>query len=128
MEYVKRDVAKTGKWYVDGASYSTDEVDTGLTWIDGKKLYQKSFDISEITSSYTNLVDITDLGIDTVVALNPIAKGTVSSYIGNFYESSSRYLDVFVTMADEHRVIRGRLQLPNGELVSAVVTIVYTKE
>ena len=28
--------------------YSTKEQDTGLTWIDGKKIYQKSFNISNI--------------------------------------------------------------------------------
>lgn len=28
-----------------GVSYSTTEQDTGLTWIDGKKIYQKTFDV-----------------------------------------------------------------------------------
>lgn len=31
-----------------GIPYSTEEQDTGLTWIDGKKIYQKSFNISNI--------------------------------------------------------------------------------
>lgn len=32
----------------NGINYSTEEQDTGLTWIDGKKIYQKSFNISNI--------------------------------------------------------------------------------
>ena len=32
----------------NGINYSTEEQNTGLTWIDGKKIYQKSFNISNI--------------------------------------------------------------------------------
>ena len=47
--YVQRDTAVTGKYYVEtdggdtpggGIDYSTEEQDTGLKWIDGKKLYR----------------------------------------------------------------------------------------
>ena len=31
-----------------GISYSTEEQDTGLTWIDGKKIYQKTFSKTNI--------------------------------------------------------------------------------
>lgn len=37
-----------------GVDYSTDEQDTGLTWVDGKKVYQKSYDIT-LTSGETEL-------------------------------------------------------------------------
>ena len=50
--YVQRDTAVTGKYYVetDGGdtpgggdiSYSTEEQDTGLKWIDGKNIFQKT--------------------------------------------------------------------------------------
>ena len=40
-------------------NYSFDEQDTGLTWIDGKKIYQKTIELNRLTTAgvnvYTNL-------------------------------------------------------------------------
>lgn len=47
-----------------GIDYSTTEQDTGLKWIDGKPIYQKTFVISD-----NNYVDISGLNIDTFVVI-----------------------------------------------------------
>lgn len=52
----------------DGINYSTEEQDTGLTWIDGKKIYQKSFNISNITPINSEYVIIDN--IDTLILHN----------------------------------------------------------
>lgn len=50
-----------------GIDYSTTEQDTGLKWIDGKPIYQKTFNIT--ANSY---VDISSLNIDKVVSSDGI--------------------------------------------------------
>ena len=76
--YVKHDYAVTGRDYVEteggdtpagGISYSTEEQDTGLKWIDGKSIYQKTYEIGEIPNS-TSKVITTLSGVDVVIALN----------------------------------------------------------
>lgn len=49
----------------NGINYSTEEQNTGLTWIDGKKIYQKSFDISNIVPINSEYVLMDD--IDTLI-------------------------------------------------------------
>ena len=48
-----------------GIPYSTEEQDTGLTWIDGKKIYQKSFNISNIVPINSEYVIMNN--IDTLI-------------------------------------------------------------
>lgn len=78
--YVKHDYKITGKDYIEtdggdtpagGLSYSTEEQDTGLTWIDGKKIYQKTFPTEFITVSGTGWettdVDVSGLAISDII-------------------------------------------------------------
>ncbi len=51
-----------------GISYSTDEQDTGLTWIDGRPIYQKTYAVTSPSgNTATNLIDITSESIDVIV-------------------------------------------------------------
>lgn len=47
-------------------NYSTEEKEIG-TWLDGKKLYQKSFTNIVLSDSAASTIDISDLNIDTPV-------------------------------------------------------------
>lgn len=67
--YVKHDYAVTGRDYVEtegggggggGVNYSTEEQDTGLKWINGRSIYQK-------TIVYKSIVDVSP---DTWTASN----------------------------------------------------------
>ena len=72
--FVQRDTAVTGKYFVEtdggdtpaggGISYSTEEQDTGLKWIDGSPIYQK-------TIVYTN-----------AIAVNQTTTLAIANYIG----------------------------------------------
>lgn len=63
-----------------GINYSTSEQDTGLKWIDGKKVYQKTFDCSTLPSSKNQSLDILHgiSNLDTVISIVGIAKSSAA--------------------------------------------------
>ena len=62
--------------------YSTDEVDTGVKWIDGKELYCKVFHFTEETEQSSKNYSIASLGADFVMLTNPAYKlGSVANDI-----------------------------------------------
>ena len=57
-----------------GIDYSTTEQNTGLKWIDGKDIYQKTFVLnSEITISYNNWTNLGIVNTDIDVLIDAIA-------------------------------------------------------
>lgn len=51
-----------------GISYTTEEQDTGLTWIDGRPIYQKTYSVTSPSgNTATNLIEITSESIDFIV-------------------------------------------------------------
>ena len=73
---------------IDGTIYSTNETDTGNTWIDGKPIYRKVIQTTNAQCQTDgNLVDknvsISSLNIDTMVDLK------FSAQIGNNYKGFS---------------------------------------
>lgn len=63
-----------------GISYSTTEQDTGLKWIDGKPIYQKTF--SETTcpdNSAVTVASLSSLNIENVVDAKGFAKSNSQS-------------------------------------------------
>ena len=59
------DGSGSGNISSNGINYSTEEQNTGLTWIDGKKIYQKSFNISNIMPINSEYVIMDN--IDTLI-------------------------------------------------------------
>lgn len=92
--YVKHDYAVTGRDYVEtegggdtpagGIDYSTEEQDTGLKWIDGKSIYQKTIDFEEQIgvshSSWTNTTIA--MSVDKILMAKGIDTG--GAYQGEF--------------------------------------------
>lgn len=85
--FVQRDTAVTGKYYVDtegsgggggGVNYSAEEQDTGLTWIDGSKIYQKTISIGEFPArNGTKSVNHGITGLNVLVdAMFTVQSGT----------------------------------------------------
>lgn len=62
-----------------GGTYSTSEVLTGETWIDGKPIYRKVVDIGSLPNNATKTVAHGITGISQVITL----RGMVTD--GNFY-------------------------------------------
>lgn len=84
--YVKHDYAVTGRDYVEteggdtpagGINYSAEEQDTGLKWLDGKAIYQKTiiYDTAVAANATVTLTladyDITD--IDNIIDIRGIS-------------------------------------------------------
>lgn len=113
-------------------SYSTNEQDTGLTWIDGKKIYQKTFvkDSTDATGT-TVSIDASALNIDKCVNIfgtfNRVVTGTGTlTYMFNCFEGSN--LHAHLTYADFNKNINFGITLFTGEATSEQhITILYTK-
>ena len=73
------------KDYVDNSnSYSTEEVKTGGTWIDGKPIYRKVVDVGTLPNATSKAVLHNIQNIDSVVNLKLIAKDNSNNIICNF--------------------------------------------
>lgn len=57
-----------------GVDYSTTEQNTGLKWIDGKPIYQKTYYITESTEKEESDYDISNDNVDTIVECGGIVK------------------------------------------------------
>lgn len=110
--------------YVDNKlTYSTDEIVVGK-WIDGKPLYRKVFQNVSITSSNSDLVDISGLGIQTVVKVYGIIDTSTSNHFPiPLTDSSSNYFVIFTTAGS----IRGRAVVGSGTISNCWIAIEYTK-
>ena len=105
-------------------SYSLEEVETPFTWVDGKKIYKKTF---RVTSGFSASMTIsTGINIDTVISLDWMGKRTPSSgnvdYFHNFYRSNDDCAYTFVRNNDIHC----NTSWPNS-LVWLIFTLYYTK-
>ena len=111
-------------------SYSTQEQDTGLTWIDGKTVFQKT--ISQTKSSGEQIeISISSLQIDSLID----ARGFISLSTGEMYQLNNTYLTTSGTNGDilafttfSKNIIDIRLRsdkLSCGK--TANITIQYTK-
>lgn len=87
--FVQRDTAVTGKYYVEaeggsggggGVSYSTEEQDTGLTWIDGKKIYQKTVEFGTLPNASSKEVAHDIVGFETIWIKEFICVGSNDYY------------------------------------------------
>lgn len=63
-----------------GVSYSTEEQDTGLTWINGKKIYQITVEFGALPNNGTKDVICTGMGtnVEDIIEISGIARGTAS--------------------------------------------------
>lgn len=76
-------------------NYSTSEQNTGIKWIDGKDIYQKTVAISGF-DSYGVALDITgiDFLVDARAILRTSYSGTTSTHITSFNYNPNGWLNV----------------------------------
>ena len=98
-----------------GIDYSLDEVDTGLTWIDDKPIYQKTFQAESPSSGSVQLLT----GVDTLVDAYGSAVIGSASYAIPAYEAASYRAQIINT---NHVVT-----LENTGVGAYQVTVLYTK-
>lgn len=76
-----------------GVNYSTNEQDTGLTWLDGSKIYQKTISVDNLDyggtrsvnhgiENFGNIINVQGIGsIDHSVKVLPYTQGTIQTTI-----------------------------------------------
>ena len=98
--YVKHDYAVTGRDYVEteggdtpagGINYSTEEQDTGLKWLNGEAIYQKTFTgtFSMTGTSWTSFADVTNEDI-LISASAQDESGQVYAISGGFADTKTK--------------------------------------
>lgn len=122
-------IKKTSQYIEGGAglpSYFTDEIDTGMKWIDGKSIYRKVYSITNPSSSNTNYHDVSSLNIETLVNIKaPIINSNIGYFVAPFQDSTDNYAVLFVNSAN---YLRGRFgaAIISG-FISCQVILEYTK-
>lgn len=78
---------------IPDCNYSTNEVNTGVTWIDGKNIYKKVYHYNSLNSAPNDWTLLfTDSTIDTLIKYEYIAdKGDGIKQISQMYVSMSKY-------------------------------------
>lgn len=106
--------------------YSTTEQDTGIKWIDGKAVYQKSFNL-ESSVNGTKLLE----GVETVVAVygdcSISGQAAAQGYQIPFYNSGSYNLNLNRRDAAASSYQVGDLIVEAAGVSSAHITVLYTK-
>lgn len=104
-------------------NYSTAEIDTGFTWVDGKRIYKKSYYIGSLPNATTKSIALDISNLDYVISMYGIAKD------GNYQ------LPINFPAGDGTLVIRTFINYPNIIIgtgqdrtsYSGYLTIFYTK-
>lgn len=103
-----------------GIDYSTTEQNTGLKWVDGKPIYQKTFDIPA-TDTY---IDLTSLSIDNFVRVDGLIKTTSNAVLGVFASAIPNYA---CNLEIDYHNMRMQLLMGGWTFASGYATIYYTK-
>jgi len=108
-----------------GVTYSTTEQNTGLTWVDGKDIYQKTYHFTELTEQRSKNYDISSDNIDFVIASEGTVKFGANGGFGWFsmpyFDSSSYHADIGAKNTQITIVSEG------WYFTEAYVTLRYTK-
>lgn len=108
-----------------GISYSTTEQDTGLKWIDGKPIYQKTYHITESAETEEKEYDISNDNVDTMIECNALVRAGTGG--GNNVYTAPRIINgtyfISVSASDTSIVITAI----SYKFTEAYVTLRYTK-
>lgn len=101
-----------------GMDYSTTEQVTGQKWIDGKPIYQKTFNLTFITNQLD--VDLTALSVESVVKIDGGVYNLSGSFVPFGYESA---VSAYTSTASNIHINN----IYSSDRTNGYVTIQYTK-
>lgn len=115
-------------WTTTAQSYSTSEVNTGATWIDGKPIYKKTIDFGALkNSSGASSVAHGISNLDRVIKAEAIAKSSSSSapqLVIPWATTGSNSANIYIEIYSSNITIGVG---ENRSSYSAVITLWYTK-
>lgn len=108
-----------------GVDYSTTEQDTGLKWVDGKPIYQKTYHIMESNEEEEKDYDISSDNVDTMIGCEAVVKSGV--WGGNKMFTVPRIGDgsYFISASATNTAIS--IKAKSYKYTEAYVTLRYTK-
>lgn len=136
--------AKLGADAMSNQNYSTTEIDTGTTWIDGKKIYKKTFDCGAEPANYQSTETYFDIpNFGNVVKIEGIMTDGYDDFYPipfNYPNSSSNRLfysvsvKKYVSSSETRRAIEirrgtiaGTYDITSLDITKIYVTLFYTK-
>lgn len=113
--------------------YSLEEQETNEVWIDGKRIYKKTFNLTltegpSTSHSFEKNVDVTDLNIDMMISIDGVWRRIVSSGWNAYYQlggNESGYGDSCGRLSSDKKTIT--LLFKTEGTNSQIFTIKYTK-
>ena len=109
-------------------TYSTDEMKTGETWIDGKPIYRKTFVFTGITATSASLSFSSSNASETIMVDNSHSYVSTSANFSlpiNMYNSSTDYIRTYVNSGDKKLFVEfGSVYTMSKNIY---VTLRYTK-
>lgn len=114
----------TSNAVANALSYSTTETLTGGTWIDGKPIYRRVYNIGDFTGSYT-LTGLTSSVVDTVVNFRVKRRHDSRQSLWVFHDGS--YETNFILLSLDNDQYKVRTQQNNLTIYDAIAVIEYTK-
>lgn len=115
----------TGNITINGdVNYNTEEQLTGKRWIDGKPIYQKSFNesVKSSASDWVSNGDLSDLNIDNFLNI----LGTVLYTDGKIFPINSGYLAMAYNPSTKSMIVT-QTSMGNNYTWNVKYTILYTK-
>jgi len=122
-------IANNGLNAIGATSYSTDETATGGTWIDGKKLYQKTIVCSVSDSTVEQSFAHTITNIDEIINIDGVyipTNGVLRRCI-NWYYSNNIYTYTHWSINNNTVTFCFRAVLADDTPGKLYLTIIYTK-
>lgn len=109
-------------------SYSTNEVKTGRTWINGKSIYKKTFSTGSISAGVDSFIStgLSKTDIEEVIDVYGYYKINVGYLPANFHNISNTTYSVLAYVNDQQSILRVGLR-PNVAVSGGHITIEYVK-
>lgn len=111
-------------------TYSTDEMKTGETWIDGKPIYRKTFIIEAIASGGQVSIDVSSLNIDIFfIDYSKTSYVLTNSFkVSASYSTVENYAQIVDTLLTDNKVfVRCKTGTGQIGISQGYLTIEYTK-
>ena len=113
--------------------YSTDEIDTGKTWIDGKKIYRRVIETTSPTAANTDVAIYTFNGVDSFINISGYIINTSYTTFNQFMPlnwARSGGIDTYVTISNDNiKTLSIKQYCANSGYINKPETIIieYTK-
>lgn len=106
-------------------NYSTSEVDTGFTWVDGKTIYKKTINFGSLPNNTSKDVSLGITGLDSVIDIYGSAINSTKTVLPLPFVSSTLANGVALVINTGSTV--GVITGSDRSAYSAYITILYTK-